>query len=109
MGADVGSSLRVRVTASNGSSVYASAVSGDTPRSYWRFGGGSGPLLDQQGVGDGTYVGSPQRAVPGLLVGDPDPAVGFNGTSQYADVPAAAAWTPPAFSIELSVRPRSCP
>ena len=99
----------MRVTASNGSSVYASAVSGNAPRSYWRFGGGSGPLLDQQGVGDGTYVGSPQRAVPGLLVGDPDPAVGFNGTSQYADVPAAAAWTPPVFSIELSVRPSELP
>ena len=107
--ADVGSSLRVAVTASNGSSVYASAVSGSAPRSYWRFGGSSGALVDEQGVSSGSFVGNPQRGVSGLLVGDADVAVDFNGTSQYADVPAAAAWTPPAFSIELTVRPSELP
>ena len=58
---------------------------------------------------NGTYVGAPQTGVTGLLTGDPDTGVSFNGTSQYADVPAAAAWTPPAFSIELSVRPSELP
>ena len=107
--ADVDSRLRVAVTGSNGASVYAAAVSGDAPRSYWRFGEASGALLDQQGVANGTYVASPVRGAPGLLTGDPDTAASFNGTSQYADVPGAAAWTPPAFSIEILVRPSELP
>ena len=107
--ADVDSRLRVAVTASNGSSVYATAVSGDGPRSYWRFGETSGALIDQLGIANGAYVGSPQRGITGLLTGDLDTAAGFNGTSQYADVPASAAWTPSAFSIELIVRPSELP
>jgi concanavalin A-like lectin/glucanase superfamily protein len=107
--ADVDSTLRVTVTASNGSSVYATAVGGDAPRSYWRFGGLSGGLVDQQGVGNGTFAGSPQRGVTGLLTGDPDTAVTFNGTSQYADVPGAAAWTPSTFSLEIIARPSQLP
>ncbi|MCP9485244.1 MAG: hypothetical protein MSC30_05260 [Gaiellaceae bacterium MAG52_C11] len=107
--ADVGSTLRVAVTASNGGSVYATAVSAGAPRSYWRFGEASGPLVDQQGVANGIYVGSPQYGVPGLLTGDPDTAVSFNGTSQYAEAPGAAAWTPAAFSIEIVVRPSVLP
>jgi hypothetical protein len=108
-GADAGSTLRVTVTASNGSSVYATAVSGDAPRSYWRFGEASGALVDQKGVANGTYVGSPSRGVAGLLTGDPDLAASFDGTSQYADVAGAAAWTPSAFSVEIVVRPSSLP
>ena len=104
------SSLRVAVTASNGSSVYASAVSGDGAEVVLAF------RRKQRRAGrragrrrTGSFVGSPQRGVSGLLVGDPNVAVDFNGTSQYADVPAAAAWTPSAFSIELIVRPSELP
>ena len=51
---DADATLRVAVSASNGSSVYATSVSGDAPRSFWRFGGVSGGLVDQQGVANGT-------------------------------------------------------
>jgi hypothetical protein len=108
--ADLDSTLRVIVTASNGVSAYASAVTGAAPRSYWRFGESSGSVLvDQRGVANGTYLGAPQLGLAGLLISDPDTAVSFNGTSQYADVPAAAAWTPSSFSIEIVVRPSELP
>ena len=53
-------------------------------------------------------MGSPQRGVNGLLTGDADTAVTFNGTSQYADVPGRR-WTPSAFSLEIVVRPSQLP
>jgi hypothetical protein len=106
---DAGSTLRVAVTASNGASVYGSAVSGDAPVSYWRFAETSGPLLDRQGFRNGSYVGGPARAVPGLLTGDANAAVSLSGSGQYLEVPAAAAWTPSRFSLEIVVRPTALP
>jgi hypothetical protein len=109
--ADVGSTLRVRVTASNGvgSSSYASAVAADGPMSYWRFGDSGGTLADSRGFKSGAYVNGPQLGAPGLITGDADTAVSFNGTSQYADVPPDPAWTPATFSLELSVKPSVLP
>ena len=52
--ADVDATLRVAVTASNGSSVYASAVGGDAPRSYWRF------RRDERGAGRPAGAGGRQ-------------------------------------------------
>ena len=108
---DVGSTFRIVVTASNGigSSTYRSAVLADSPRSYWRFDDGSGPLVDQQGVANGSYVNNPTRNVEGLLAGDVDTAALLDGTSQYLDVPANAAWTQSPFSIEIIVEPSSLP
>ena len=107
--ADVGSTMRVVVTASNGSSVYASAVSQDGPTSQWRLGEPSGPVVDIQGFQNGTAVGSPARGVAGLLVGDGDGAVSLNGSTQYLEVPGRAAWTPAAFTFEVLVRPSGVP
>ena len=109
--ADVGSTMRVVVTASNGagSSVYASAVSQDAPTAQWRLGEPSGPVVDLQGFQNGTAVGSPARGVAGLLVGDADGAVSLNGSSQYVEVPGQAAWTPAAFTFEVLVRPSAVP
>ena len=69
--ADVASTLRVRVTATNGStaSAYSNAVLGDAPRSYWRFDEATGPLVDARGFKNGSYVNNPQRGVSGLIDG----------------------------------------
>jgi Concanavalin A-like lectin/glucanases superfamily len=107
-GADVGSTLRARVTGSNDGSVYATAVTDDAPSHYWRF-GGTGALVDSVGATNGSFIGAPTLGASGLLVGDADTAVAFNGTNQYADVPPATAWTPPAFSLEVLVRPTATP
>ena len=107
--ADVNSTLRVVVTASNGSSVYASAVSNDMPRSYWRFGQSSGALIDEQGISNGVAVGSPQLGATGLLTGDPNAAVSFNGTNQYVRRAGSPTWTPSTFSFEILVRPSQLP
>ena len=109
--ADVGSTMRALVIASNGASAtaYTSAVVGDTPSSFWRFDEASGALVDTRGGQNGTYLGSPQRTAPGLLAGDPDTAVLLNGSSQYLDVPAVVGWTPATFSLEILVRPSALP
>ncbi len=108
---DAGSSLQVRVTASNaaGETGYAAAVRSNGPRAYWRFDDSGNTLVDDRGFANGTYINSPTRLAASLLAGDDDSAVAFNGTSQYADVPANAAWTPTRFSIEVVVRPSKLP
>jgi hypothetical protein len=108
---NVGSTLRVVVAASNAAgSRYSASVFGSAPRSYWRMGDGGGTLVDEQGIANGAFVGSPTQQVASLLVGDLDPAVALDGTSQYLEIPANAAWTPPAgFSIELLIRPSVLP
>src|SRR5262249_20968143 len=101
--ADVGSTLRATVSASNSAgSSYSGAVLRDDPSSCWRLEDGGGTAVDQQTAHDATYVGSPQQAASGLLSGDADTAVTLNGTSQYVDVPGDPGWTPAgAFSIEV--------
>ena len=107
---DVDSTIRVAVTASNGSSVYATRRQQRQSRVVLALQRHERVRSSMSmGTANGTYIGAPQTGVTGLLTGDPDTAVSFNGTSQYADVPAAAAWTPSAFSIELSVRPSEVP
>src|SRR5581483_2468482 len=82
---------------------------GDAPRSYWRFDEPSGPLVDVQGYKNGSYVNAPTRSVSGLLPGDPDQAASFDGSTQYADVPADPAWTASPFTLEVLVRPSQLP
>ena len=108
---DVGSTLTVRVIASNDAgSRYAASILADSPRSYWRAGDTGGTLVDQQNVASGVYVGNPQQGAGALLTGDLDPAVTLNGSSQYLEIPADPAWTPSGgFSIEILVRPSTLP
>ena len=109
--ADIGSTLRVVVTATNGagSSAYPGVIAADSPLSYWRLGETGGTATDSSGFANGTYVGSPQQAVSGLLTGDTNGAVTLNGTSQYVEVPANSAWTPSSFSFEILVKASSLP
>jgi len=85
------------LTASEVTSLYASANNFDTstynglvrslsPSAYWRLGESSGTTAtDEIGSYDGIYTGSPTLGVTGLLEGDADTAVSFDGTSQYVD------------------------
>src|SRR5437588_12563469 len=71
------------------SSGYRTAVLADNPVSYWRLGEGSGTTAaDEQGTNSGTYVGSPTLGQPGLLTGDPNTAVAFNGSSAKVEIPS---------------------
>lgn len=73
---------------------YASAVLGDAPLGYWRMAEASGlTLVDSSGnAHDGNYwTAGATYAVPGLLAGDSNAAVQFDGTSQFA-YPNTAAW-----------------
>ena len=73
---------------------YTSEVLADSPVAYWRLGEASGTTaVDETGSHNGTYVGSPTLGATGLLAGDTDTSVTFNGTSQYVDIPAAGAFT----------------
>ena len=109
--ADSGSTLRVRVAASNGAtvSVYSNGVVADSPVSYWRVADATGPLVDSRGFKNGSYVNEPQRGVPGLITGDGGTAVSLDGATQYLEIPADPVWTSPTFSIELVVKPEVLP
>ena len=109
--ADVGSTLRVRVNASNsvGASDYRTRVVAAAPTSFWRFDDTNSTLRDVRGYANGTYVNGPQLGAGGLLAGDPNAAAAFNGSSQYADVAADPAWTASSFSIEVVVKPSALP
>ena len=75
---------------------YRDSVLADSPAAYWRLGEPSGTTAaDASGNNrTGSYVGSPTLGVGGALVGDSNTAVSFNGSSQYVEVPYAAALNP---------------
>lgn len=71
---------------------YSLAVLALDPVAYWRLGEASGTVaVDEMGANNGTYVNAPTLGAAGLLTGDPNTAVTFDGTTQYATVPDAAA------------------
>lgn len=57
------------------------------PIGFWRLGEASGTVaIDQVGLNDGTYTGTPTLDVVGAIDSDTDKAVTFNGTTQYVNV-----------------------
>jgi hypothetical protein len=87
---------------------YAAAVLEDRPIAYWRLGDAKAPVAtDQVGGHAGTYAGTITFGSPGALVGDPDPAARFDGSSGRLDVGSAFAFAETAtFSLEVWARPR---
>jgi hypothetical protein len=80
----------------------------DSPLGYWRLGESSGTVAaNQLSTGNGTYTASPTLGQPGALFGDPATSVGFNGTTQYVQVPNNAAFNTTQFSVEIWARPNS--
>ncbi|NQU21797.1 MAG: PEP-CTERM sorting domain-containing protein [Candidatus Nealsonbacteria bacterium] len=71
---------------------YSEAVLADEPIGYWRLGEASGSTAaDASGHGlNGTYYGGVTRDQPGALVGDPDTAAAFNGSTGYINVGSRA-------------------
>jgi RHS repeat-associated protein len=79
---------------------YSSVVLSDTPSAYWRLGETTGTsAADATGHGNAlTYQGGFTLGIPGAVKGDPDAAVGFNGTTAVATqakspLTAVANWT----------------
>ena len=79
----------------SGTGSYPSRVLGTTGLlSYWRMGDTSGTtLIDSFGNSNATTVGAPTLGAPGVLSGDSDTAVGFNGTSDAAQANLALSGT----------------
>jgi hypothetical protein len=73
---------------------YSSEVLADSPIGYWRLGDASGlTAVDSSGNShDGTYTNGPTLAQPGLLLGDADTAVSFDGSNDYVDLTNNAAF-----------------
>ncbi|MFL5821237.1 MAG: LamG-like jellyroll fold domain-containing protein, partial [Solirubrobacteraceae bacterium] len=82
---------------------------------YWRLGETSGTVAsDVKGAHPGEYEGGVTLGVPGLISGDPNTAVFFDGTSGDVTVPPsaagpAAALNPSKFSVEAWVKPQDPP
>jgi hypothetical protein len=87
-------SLVATFTDSGPTPTYATEVLADTPIAYWRLGESSGTsAADSSGNNrNGTYVGAPSLGSPGLVTGDPNTSVSFNGTNQSVDVADAPAF-----------------
>ena len=83
---------------------YAAAVAADSPAGYWRLGESSGAVAaDASGNGRaGSYLGSPTLGQAGVVAGNA--AAGFNGSSQYGQVPYDAALNGSQFSVEAWVK-----
>lgn len=88
---------------------YSAEVLADSPRAYWRLGDASGSTMtDSSGnARSGTYSGGgaqPTLGVAGLLVGDADTAVSWDG-SDRADVIDAAWMDSTVVTLEAWVKP----
>jgi PKD repeat protein/glucose/arabinose dehydrogenase len=99
---DVSDPVTITATSPGGGTGYSQTVLADAPRAYWRLGEASGTsAADASGNGrTGSYVASPTLGAPGALTGDSNTAVGFNGSSQYVNVPYVAALNPAQFTVE---------
>jgi hypothetical protein len=63
---------------------YRGVVLGDQPVAYWRLGEPSGTTAyDEIGTADADYINTPALGSTGLVTGDTDSAVVFNGSNEY--------------------------
>lgn len=97
-------------TAQTRTSAYSSAVTGDSPVSYWRLDDNCQTAYDVMGRNTGTYVNGVTTGTTGLLAGDPaDSAAGFNG-GNYVRVPnSSSLGLTGAVSLEAWIKPAAIP
>lgn len=83
-------------------SAWTSALLADNPLAFWRKDDPSGTVaVDVMAFQNGTYVGSPILGAASLLVADANPAVTYNGSSQYTTVTGANIWRTTGYSVEF--------
>jgi hypothetical protein len=94
-----------------GSSPYSNAVLGDYPSGYWRLGETGGTTaIDSSGGDNGTYTNGPTLNRPGLLSGDSNGSVSFDGSNDYLKVPSTGSLSPSLLiSLETWIKPTSLP
>jgi hypothetical protein len=86
---------RISYPPAPGTNPYATLVAGLSPVSYWRLGEASGTTAaDSAGTNTGTYAGSPTLGLTGLLTGDANTAVGFDGINDQVTVPNSSSLNP---------------
>jgi hypothetical protein len=85
---------------------YKDAVLADNPAGYWRLGETSGATAaDGMRGRHGTYTNAPTLNQTGALNGDANPAVTFDGTTEYVSVPYDSALNPGQVTLEAWARP----
>jgi PKD repeat protein len=97
----------ITITASSGSTTYATEILADSPLAYWRLGEASGATAaDASGNGRvGSYLNTPTLGASGALASDTNTAVGFNGSNEYVNVPYQAALNPAQVTVEAWAYP----
>jgi hypothetical protein len=81
-------------TATIPSGGYSAEVLADSPIAYYRLAETSGTnAAEETAARDGTYLGGPTLGVTGLLTGDADTAVSFDGVDDQAAIPSTVALT----------------
>jgi hypothetical protein len=87
---------------------YTSTINADHPAGYWRLGetGGAAKALDASpNSADGNYGGTVTLAQAGALIGDPDTAASFDGSTGFVEVPDMLALDPASqFTLEAWVK-----
>jgi hypothetical protein len=89
-------------------SAYATTIIGDAPISYWRLGESSGTTAadSSSGGNPGTITGGVTLGAPGAIVGDPNTAMSFNGSTGYVSVATNSNLNMTGdFSVEAWVKP----
>src|SRR6266508_2422784 len=85
---------------------YVTTVSEDSPVAWWRMESSGSGLVDSAGDHNGVFSGTAPTVVSSLLPNlSGGSSLSFNGTSQYATVPYAAALNASAFTVEAWVKP----
>lgn len=84
-------------------SAYSQLVANQTASAYWRF-GESGTIYDWAGSNDGSFGSGVTRNQAGAIVGDPNPAALFNGTTNGVFSTKRSMAGPQVFSAEAWIK-----
>ncbi|MFF2371801.1 PKD domain-containing protein [Agromyces sp. NPDC058110] len=97
-----GSTLTITAAASGTLSPYAATVMGDQPTNFWRLGEpvGATSVSDTLGRSNATRGSGVTFAQSGAIVGDPDTAARFSGTSSGRAISQDKVWRDQTFAVE---------
>ncbi|WP_395245668.1 PKD domain-containing protein [Agromyces sp. MMS24-K17] len=96
-----GSTLSITAAGSGTQSTYASTVMEDQPTYYWRLGNASGSVAtDTVARANANRLSGVTWGQAGAIVGDPNTAAGFNGTSTGRVISQEKVWRDNTFAVE---------